>query len=67
MNFNGLYINRDDRNGNPIHEGNYLRHRNGKIYQVVWRDDVLAFGIESEDEPWELFSDFIQNEWELIV
>lgn len=66
MNFNGLYINRKDKYGNRICEGDYLKHSNGKVYQVVWRDDVLAFGIEAEDEPWDLFSDYIKNEWEVV-
>jgi hypothetical protein len=66
MNFNGVCINRKDKNGTLIYEGDFLRCCNGKVYQVVWRDDVLAFGLESEDEPWEFFDEYISDYWEVV-
>lgn len=47
--FKGVCIGRKDKNGSPIFEGDYLRCCNGKTYRVVWRDDVLAFGIQCVD------------------
>lgn len=47
--FEGVYINRKDKNGSPIYEGDCIKCINGKVYRVVWKEDMLAYGIEDEN------------------
>lgn len=65
--FKGVCIGRKDKNGSPIFEGDYLRCCNGKTYRVVWRDNVLAFGIQCvDDDTWDIWDKYLSHEWERL-
>lgn len=60
-------LDRQDKNGNYINLGDLLfNSRNFGTYEVVFADDILAFGIVDRDGNFDFMSEWIEDEWEII-
>lgn len=63
--FKGKYIHRNDKNGKHIHEGDIIRNSSGKVYQVRYLDNALAFVLFDPGDS--VYIDWKEEEeWEII-
>lgn len=61
-----MLINRCDKFGNYLRVGDTLINSIGKVYKVVFAEDILAFGIVDEYGLFEFMSEWVADEWEVI-
>lgn len=60
-------IDRLDANGELIKLGDVLFNRaNGNFYNVVFSNDILAFGITDDNEMFDFMSDWVADEWIVV-
>lgn len=63
-----MKLNRLDRNGKDIKLGNILKNvYTNDEYEVVFMEDVLAFGIIDKYEEFSFMSEWVPGEWEVIL
>lgn len=60
-------LDRQDINGTYINVGDMLFNRsNFGTYEVVFADDILAFGIVDRDGNFDFMSEWVADEWQII-
>lgn len=60
-------FNRFDANGNKIQVNDLLLHYTGKMYKVIFSEDIQAYGIISiKDNMFDFMSDWEESQWEIL-
>jgi hypothetical protein len=60
-------IDRLDANGELIKLDDVLYNSaNGKFYNVIFSNDILAYGIIDDDRMFDFMSDWVADEWIII-
>lgn len=63
-----MKLDRFDRNGKRIKLGNILKNVYTKDeYEVVFMEDILAFGLMDKYEEFSYMSEWVPGEWEVIL
>ena len=63
-----MKLDRFDKNGNRIKLGNILKNVYTKDeYEVVFMEDILAFGLMDKYEEFSYMSEWVPGEWEVLA
>ena len=63
-----MKLDRFDRNGKRIKLGNILKNVYTKDeYEVVFMEDILAFGLMDKYEEFSYMSEWVPGEWEVLA
>lgn len=63
-----MKIDRFDRNGERLKLGQIIKNvYTQEEYEIVFSEDILAFGMEDKYGQFEFLSEWVPHDWEVIL